>query len=209
LCSELKISEAKLTQTQSRKPLAASSTLEPLTINISQKSRRSLKIFVIIQVIIGLIFCPLLIIEGLDMFQDIAFLGLLAIGGGLFFIYVIVRQIRTAFENESIQVDQKTLTLTRRHLFGSTSEQFLLSDPISILHVGHREYTEHPMANSVVDVTGLAAGEKYVQTLVDDGTLEIRTDKKIVRFGKDVPSWDADKIIERIEQKLGRKLRGK
>jgi hypothetical protein len=205
----LKISEAKLTQTQSRKPLAASSTLEPLTINISQKSRRSLKIFVIIQVIIGLIFCPLLIIEGLDMFQDIAFLGLLAIGGGLFFIYVIVRQIRTVFENESIQVDRKTLTLTRRHLFGSTSVQFLLSDPISIHHVGHREYTEHPMANSVVDFTGLAAGEKYVQTLVDDGTLEIRTDKKIVRFGKDVPSWDADKIIERIEQKLGRKLRGK
>jgi hypothetical protein len=148
-----------------------------------------------------------MIYQGLDMLQDIAFLGVLAIGGGLFFIYVITRQLRAAFENESIRVDGKTLTISRRRLFGSTSEHFLLSEPISIHYVGRREYTEHPMTNSVVDFTGLAAGEKYVQTLVDEGTLEIQSEKKVVRFGKDVPSWEADKIIGRLERKIGKKLR--
>ncbi|MCC6372989.1 MAG: hypothetical protein IT236_18445 [Bacteroidia bacterium] len=180
--------------------------MEPLTIHVSQKSRRSLKIIVLIQVIICAVVSPVMIYQGFGMLHDIAFMGILAIGGGIFFLYIIVPQLRSAFESEIIRVNSHTLTVTKGHLFGSTSEEFLLNEPLSINYVGHREYTEHPMANNVVDFTGLAAGEKLVQNLADDGTLEIRSPNKIVRFGKDVPSWDAEKLIKRIERKTGLKL---
>ncbi len=140
------------------------------------------------------------------MIKNVVYLGILAIGGGLFFIYIVIKQVRPAFEREYILLDKNTVTIYRRHLFGSTSEDFPVIDLISIEHVGHRQYTEHPMANSVVDVTGLVAGEKYVQTMVDDGTMEIVSKDKVVRFGKNVPSWDADKIISELEKKTKRRL---
>jgi hypothetical protein len=180
-----------------------------VTINISQKSRQSVKIFVIVQVILCAIFCPLLIIQGFGMLKEIIYLGLLGIGGGLFFIYIVIKQIPLAFEREYIILDKRTIAICRQHLFSTTSEHFLLSNIISIEHVGHREYTEHPMNNSVVDFTGLAAGEKLVQAMVDDGTMEITSKDKIVRFGKNIASWDAETIIDEIENKTKHRLRKK
>ena len=141
------------------------------------------------------------------MIKDVIYLGLLAIGGGLFFIYIVIKQLRPAFEREYIVLDNNTVTIYRQHFFVKTSEDFPITDLLSIEHVGHRKFTEHPMTNSVVDFTGLAAGEKYVQTMVDDGTIEIISKDKVVRFGKNIPSWDAEKIINELEKKTKRRLR--
>ena len=143
------------------------------------------------------------------MIKEVVYLGILALGGGLFFIYIIVKQFKPAFEKEYIVVDGNTLTIHRQHLFGSNSEHFPVAEIISIVHVGHRQYTKHPMDNNVIDFTGLTANEKYVQTMVDDGTMEIVSKDRALRFGKNIPSWDAEKIISRLEKKTKRKLQPK
>ena len=48
-----------------------------------------------------------------------------------------------------------------------------------------------------------------MQFLIQDGTLGITCNGVIERFGKNIASWDAEEIIDRIEKFTGRKKFGK
>ncbi|MNE44313.1 hypothetical protein D3C80_1385330 [compost metagenome] len=73
--------------------------------------------------------------------------------------------------------------------------------------IGTIEYTEHPLQNNIVDITGLATTEKELQFLIDEGTMEIVTASEKFRFGKNIPSWEAERIINLVNVFLGNRIK--
>jgi hypothetical protein len=50
-----------------------------------------------------------------------------------------------------------------------------------------------------IDATGWQASETETQMLIEDGTIQFFCNGATLRFGKNVASWDAEKIIQKIE----------
>ncbi len=69
-----------------------------------------------------------------------------------------------------------------------------------------QQYTKHPMDNPIVDFTGLGTQEKELQYIIDEGNILIETDSKNIKFGKHVPSWEVEVLLEKIESFTGRKF---
>lgn len=102
-------------------------------------------------------------------------------------------------------VTKENITLVRKSL-SQTKEYVFKINAIKYFGFANQQYTKHPMDNPVIDFTGLAAQEKELQYIIDEGNIKIETDTKNIKFGKNIPSWEVEEIIEEIELFTGRKF---
>lgn len=109
---------------------------------------------------------------------------------GLFIVFFKI--LSAAFFKEYIVVTKNTLTVFQKNTSGLKKFPIEISD---ILFFG-----------SIVDFTGLATGERELQYIIDEGNIKIETENEIIRFGKNVPSWDVEEIVEEIESFTGKKF---
>lgn len=113
-----------------------------------------------------------------------------------------------ALYREFIILTAETLTVVNKVGHGNTKKKVFEIEQIEKLaFIGTIEYTEHPLQNNIVDITGLATTEKELQFLIDEGTMEIVTANERFRFGKNIPSWEAERIINLVNVFLGNRIK--
>ncbi|MBS1595226.1 MAG: hypothetical protein JST90_12995 [Bacteroidetes bacterium] len=106
-------------------------------------------------------------------------------------------------ENEEIAIDDKHLTISLRSLFGVKKKVFNLSQVKEIGVAGDENFTQHPLEDNNAAI-GFMVNERLIRYQITDGNMYISDGKEQVRFGKEIPSWDAEEIVEKIEQYTGR-----
>jgi hypothetical protein len=120
-------------------------------------------------------------------------------GSGIACLFAGRSFIKNSFYKEKIRVTSVELVISIPSFWSSKQEVYDLAY-ISCMHYAGREnFTDHPLYTNTTDFTGLGVGEKQVQYLIEDGTIQFEYNNATHRFGKDVASWDAEDIIQRIE----------
>ena len=78
-----------------------------------------------------------------------------------------------------------------------------------ILYFGFadQQYTKHTMDNPIIDFTGLATQERELQYVIDEGNIKIETTDRTIKFGKNMPSWDVEDVVEEVEAFTGIKFK--
>jgi hypothetical protein len=128
---------------------------------------------------------------------------LLVIGTVLF--RIAYKMLGSAFYKEFLLISADSITIVQESA-GSTKQDNFKLDDIIYLAYANQQYTQHQMDNPVVDFTGLGAGERELQYVIDEGNIKLQTRDKVIKFGKNMPSWDVEEIIEQIETVTGRKF---
>jgi len=160
----------------------------------------------IFQGVLFVLMLPALVIMGMQIYRDLPLLSLLPFGGCIFFFFIARRYLGNVFFKEYLLLTPETISVVQRRLGDETRVDFAVDDIKYFSFAGFREYTSHPMDNKVVDFTGLGTTERELQFLIDDGTIEIETSDKAFRFGKNVPSWEAEEVIAAVEGYLKKKF---
>lgn len=127
----------------------------------------------------------------------------------LIFTFIVAKKYHSnALYQEFIIVNTQTLTVTNQIGHGNVKRKvFEIDQIVKLAFIGATEYTEHPLKNDIVDITGLATTEKELQFLIDEGTMEIITSNEKFRFGKNIPSWEAERIINLVKGFLGDRIK--
>ena len=181
----------------------------PLFIDLKPETKAVIKIgfafmgFLIMLGVAAFLFMALTIIT------DITVLAVFLIGAAILFFYISKKYFQNVFYKEKIIVEGDKLIVSNKSWGTEKVYEFNINDINFFGHVGMREYTEHPMNNNVVDFTGLGTGERELQYLIDDGTIEIETEDEVLRFGKNMSSWDTEEVIAKIEKYTNRKFTNK
>ncbi len=128
---------------------------------------------------------------------------LLVIGVVLF--RIAYKMLGSAFSKESVLISPESITIIQVSAGTTTQHKFKLDD-IVYLGYANQQYTAHQMDNPVVDFTGLGVGERELQYVIDEGNIRLQTRDKVIKFGRNMPSWDVEEVIERIESITGRKF---
>lgn len=181
----------------------------PLIIDLKPETKAVIKI--------GFAFMGFLIMLGVATFlflaltiiTDITVLAVFLMGAAILFFYISKKYFQNVFYKEQIIVEGDKLIVSNKSWGTEKVYEFNINDIHFFGHVGMREYTEHPMNNNVVDFTGLGTGERELQYLIDDGTIEIETEDEVLRFGKNMSSWDTEEVIDKIEKYSNRKFANK
>lgn len=133
----------------------------------------------------------------------LAFAILLAIGIVLF--RISYKMVGSAHFKESILISADSITIVQKSAGSVKQHEFKLDDVIC-LGYANQQYTNHQMHNPVVDFTGLGVGERELQYVIDEGNILLQTRDKVIKFGRNMPSWDVEEVIEQIETITGRKF---
>lgn len=124
---------------------------------------------------------------------------------GIVLISAFLKMLGSVFFRESLILTRQTITVLQEKPFRTKKYDFNTGDIIYLGFV-EQQYTKNAMDNQVVDFTGLAAGEKELQYVIDEGNIMLQTADKLIKFGKNMPSWDVEEVLTQIEQVTGRKF---
>jgi hypothetical protein len=111
---------------------------------------------------------------------------------------IVYRYIDRVVKREEILVTPKHLTIIVKGLF---NKNVALYDVASISHFKYLSQDKpvpHPLEGQSLDYTGFGALNKEVTALADDGTLQFFYEGRNIKFGKNIPSSDAEEIAKII-----------
>ncbi len=127
---------------------------------------------------------------------------------GVLILYFLAGRnyFNNTFYKEIIEVTKDDMKVIDQYLFAEKIRIYPIAEIAHIGFVGQRKYTRHPLDGDSMDFNGFATMEKEMQYLIKDGTIEIFYNGAGRRFGKNLPSWDAEEIIQRITAFAGNNL---
>ncbi len=177
---------------------------ESLTIELNSGSKSIIKIGFLLRSVFILFFIISLAFLGLHFFKS-SFLAALICFAVCFILFIIFfRMLNAAFFKEQLIITKESITYINKNLSNTKKNVFDLNE-IKYFGFADQQYTKHAMDNPIVDFTGLATGEKELQYVIDEGNIKLETDTKSIKFGKNMPSWDVEELIEKIENFTGQK----
>ncbi len=182
---------------------------DELNIELKSSQKLIIKIGFVFQGLLILVTVLGLIYFGLVIMDDITLLSLFSFGCALFFLYISRNYFNNVFFKERLTITREKIIIINRKLGEEKKHEIYIRDVIFFYFAGNFEYTEHPMNNPIIDFTGLGVGEKELQYLIDDGKIIIETHDEVFRFGKNTTSWDAEDVINQIENFTGIKFESK
>lgn len=178
---------------------------ESIRIDLNSSTKSVLKVglalraSVILCFVLGSAFLGIEFLKGSFIITLICF----TISFGLFIIFFKI--LNSVFFKEYLIITTESITLFRKNLSGVKKFVFNLSD-IKYFGFADQHYTKHPMDNPVIDFTGLATQEREMQYVIDEGNIMLETETQKIKFGKNIPSWDVEELVEKIEHFTGRKF---
>ncbi len=178
---------------------------ESLDIDLSSNSRSIIKVGLLIRASLILIFSVSAGLGGLNFISDSLIAGLIFFAISLVLLLVFLKTLGAVFYKEQLLVTRGSLTVIHSSLGNSRKQVFELHD-ILFLGFANQQYTPHPLDNPVMDVIGVATQEKEMQYVIDEGNIKLETKNKSIKFGKNMPSWDVEEVIEKVENFTGRKF---
>lgn len=132
--------------------------------------------------------------------------GMLLLGIIFIALYLLASHtfLKRAFRKEKIEVTKEEILVIDHLPFWKKVNRFGVDEVEHIGSPGYQKFTPHPLATGSFDYLGWNTAEKEIQYLIEDGTMEIVTAQKRLRFGINIPSWEAEEIIERIKAFTGK-----
>jgi hypothetical protein len=178
---------------------------ESIKIDINSGSKSVLKLGLVLRAGAVLFTLVSLAIFGIQFFDDFITITLICFAMALGLFIVFFKIMNAAFFKEYLIVTKNGLTVFQKNLSGVKKYPVELSE---IIYFGfsNQQYTKHVMHNPIVDFTGLATQEKEMQYIIDEGNIKIETENEIIKFGKNVPSWDVEELVTEVENFTGRKF---
>lgn len=143
---------------------------------------------------------------GISFLQESLLVAIICIAAFVLFIFIAKKFLEQVFFSEYIILNANHISIFYKTFLQEKQQNFKVDEVIYFGFAGRQEYTQHPMHNDFVDVTGLEATEKELQYVIDIGTLEITSLNSKYRFGKNIASWEAEEIIEKVENFYQRKF---
>lgn len=139
---------------------------------------------------------------GFSHIKENILLSILFFGLAIFLYIVSKKYIANAFYEEYIIIDNGMLKVFYKSLGKFKENKFELNKINHIKYIGQENFTKHSLENESMDYLGFGAAEKEMQYIISEGTIEIKTNKTLLRFGKNIPSWEAERIILAIEEAI-------
>lgn len=124
----------------------------------------------------------------------------------IFFLILSKKFLEQVFFHEYLILKRDAICVYYKTFLQEKEMVFPLNHILQFGFAGQQKYTNNAMHNNVIDFTGLEASEKEMQYIIDNGTLEIVSNEMSHRFGKNMASWDAETVIEKVENYFGRKF---
>jgi hypothetical protein len=150
---------------------------------------------------IGILVIGLSIVFAGVILYSLIDMGIMALVFGVFSafgFYLGTKYVGRAFNKEIIEITNDRITITDKYLWNKKAKILLLDEILDINYVGRNKFTPHPLTGTSADYTGFGVSEIEVQYIIEDGTMEIIGKQEKHRFGKNVPSWDADVMVTRM-----------
>jgi hypothetical protein len=121
-------------------------------------------------------------------------------------ISVSIVYLKRVSKKEIISINKTTISITQKDFIETKFRSYLISDVFYFRYAGENKFTSHSIGVNNFDYLVIQTTEKEIQNIIKDGTLEFFCNGERVRFGMDVPAWDAEEIISRIEKFTGNNL---
>jgi hypothetical protein len=131
---------------------------------------------------------------------DMGFMALVFGSFSGFGFYLGIKYLDRAFHKETIEITKDSVTIIDKYLFKKEEKTFSTADILNIDFVGRNNFTDHPLAEKTGDYIGFGASEKELQFIIEDGAIEISNQQETKRFGKNIPSWDAETLLTRVKK---------
>lgn len=141
-----------------------------------------------------------------NMSLGITVIALVVFAATLFFLLVSLRFLAKIYDKEQIIITEDVLILTGKKWFKETAKRYFLSEIESMTYQGYGQKTSNPMMGSGHDYLGLETREREVAKINDEGNLSFPFQYRIVHFGKDISTWDAQKISDILYKTTGGRL---
>jgi hypothetical protein len=179
-----------------------------LTVRINPKSSTTIVLgfiatvglyVVVIYFIYSLFKSPYVITDTLRFV--IGFVGLLGLSSVYFFAARAL--LRKMLHEEVLTVTQTDLTLTDKYLFSKKTMMFKLADVEQFILADMEKIDSHPLQNMAGIEIGFRGRDALVQQLTTDGSILLVYKNNRIRFGKNLPSWDVEEIIQIVSDHTG------
>ncbi len=178
---------------------------ESINIELNSGSKSILKIGFLIRACFILFFVIGTALFGLYIFKDSIIIAIVCLIITFIMFRIFFKMLNAAFYKEYLIVTKESITVVLKNL-SSTKKNIFKLNTINYFGFADQYYTKHPLDNQIIDFTGLAAREKELQYVIDDGNIKIETGTKSIKFSKNMPSWDVEELVEKIELFTGRKF---
>jgi hypothetical protein len=129
-----------------------------------------------------------------DGLMDHLALSLLLLGIDLVFIFAGARFLVKAFDKEQIIVTPDALIIQTRKWLITNKISYSFTDISEIAYIGPGHKTDHPLKGTSYDYLGFETRELEISRIHNQGHLSLVWHGVTVYFGKNVYSWDAQKI---------------
>lgn len=152
---------------------------------------------------IGILVIGLSITFATVILYSLVDMGIMALVFGSFAgfgFYLGSKYLGRAFSKEIIEITTDRITIIDKYLFKKEVKTFSIEEILNIDFVGRNNFTAHPLAGQTVDYTGFGTSEKELQFIIEDGAIEISNQQETKRFGKNIPSWDAEILMARLKK---------
>lgn len=160
---------------------------------------------------IFIILTPCVLIGVFFVFASIISLDELAINflkilGGFLSLIAGILWLNKTIKKEIVEVTKTTLSIRLKSLLRNRIKTYLISDIAYFKCVVENAFTKNSLHVGSFDYIGVQTGERQLQEVIKDGTLEFFYQGARVRFGIDILSWEAEEIIFRIGKFTGNNL---
>ncbi len=120
-------------------------------------------------------------------------IGLIVLG-----CVLIWRYLTRVFRREKMFVTKDTITLINTSFSGKQQHTYDISAISFLNYMGRGKKTDHPLKGQSFDYLGFETQELVIGEVNTEGNISFSYGGKIVHFGRDVYSWDAEKINEQL-----------
>jgi hypothetical protein len=152
----------------------------------------------LLSIVSGLLASQETIWKGPKIFGFMCVMAVLVVYG-----LVVKSMLQNATEVETVTLSSQALHYLSKGLFKTEEFTEHLDSDTFIKLTDSLMSTEHPLAYGTGDVLGLGANERAIAQLNHTGSIELVTSTHIIRFGKNIPSWDAEAAIAEITASTG------
>jgi len=141
---------------------------------------------------------------GILDYQNEPFYSVLFIALAITFFVLAEKYITNKFHKKYVVVNNKTLKVVYNTWGKFRESEFELKKIIAIKFIDKENLTNHSLTNETMNCLGFGTAEREMQYMKSKGAIEIKTKDNHFRFGKDIPSWEADRFIMLVEKAMSR-----
>ncbi len=161
-----------------------------------------------LQIIGSFVIPPLYILQYID--KDEWFRTLLYMVPSLIlFQYFLVTRtyMKNVFMVETLLMYGDRVEIFRKIFKKKKIKTIPLNQHTKIISGVKDDFAIHPLTGKTFDYYGFAVAQNEINYLIADGSMMLTSENESVRFGKNIPSWDAKEIIEAMEKYSGLNLK--